>query len=97
MFKLCFYFKKIYAVCLKYSKLKGLKNIKKISPCEFVHLISLSIKVISIIYYVFSLNSLYRRHILLMMTVYEFLLLMFCTVPNDLTNIQRQETRGDLN
>lgn len=25
MFKLCFHFKKIYAMCLKYSKLRGLK------------------------------------------------------------------------
>lgn len=69
MFKLCFYFKKIYVVCLKYFKLKGLKN-KKFLLCEFVYLISLLIKVILIMYYVFFLNFIYRRYILLMMIVY---------------------------
>lgn len=96
MFKLCFNFEKIYAVCLKYSKLKELimqslglhlirfvktftvfENIKSFYHANFVHLISSLIKVISIMYYVFSLNSIDRRHVLLMMTVYLFLLLLF--------------------
>lgn len=53
------------------------ENIKSFYHANFVHLISSLIKVISIMYYVFSLNSIDRRHVLLMMTVYLFLLLLF--------------------
>lgn len=53
------------------------ENINSFYHANFVHLISSLIKVISIMYYVFSLNSVDRRHILLMMTVYLFLLLLF--------------------
>lgn len=55
------------------------ENIKSFYHANFVHLISSLIKVISItcMYYVFSLNSIDKRHVLLMMTVYLFLLSLF--------------------